>query len=268
IFQENWKMLHVHSSLLFRSRFLYPKIQFLKFKGGHEASITSKLFLKEPQSSYRNKLECVKYLSTSKVKNSGISEFLKTRISNALSSSLKIKVGGLVTYEKCADSIDYNEFFNYFKLPDTFQSWFLTLQLHVWICATVTVSESNGRIFRNRLIDSMWNDVELRLTHLKEIRSSARKKYLSEMVEQFQAALISYDEGLHSHDTVLAGAVWRTMFGFRPVDPHLLEALVLYIRKQIDHLDTLNTQDIMYRGSVEFLSLQNILNHVVSENTS
>ncbi|GFU90625.1 ubiquinol-cytochrome-c reductase complex assembly factor 1 [Trichonephila clavipes] len=194
------------------------------------------------------------------VNSSGVSRLvnLKRKVFDAFSASTKIKLGAVVAYERCADSLDYSEFFSYFKLPDTFQSWFLTLQLHVWMCSAAVISETKGKVFRNQLIHSMWNDVELRLNNLKEIRSSARKEYLANMVEQFQAAMISYDEGLHSHDVVLAAAAWRTIYGFRPVDPRVLEALILYIRKQVDHLDSLNSEDVMFRGTIEFLPLQNI----------
>ncbi|GIY35928.1 ubiquinol-cytochrome-c reductase complex assembly factor 1 [Caerostris extrusa] len=116
----------------------------------------------------------------------------------------------------------------------------------------------------------MWTDVELRLQQLKEIRRSARKKYLKEIDDQFVAALISYDEsklktGLLCDDTVLAAAAWRTLYGFRPVDPRLLEAIVSYIRMQVDHLDSLNTEDIMHRGSVTFLPIKSIIHHIPSE---
>ncbi|GFY66687.1 ubiquinol-cytochrome-c reductase complex assembly factor 1 [Trichonephila inaurata madagascariensis] len=209
----------------------------------HDGHHTQQLVLKDPLlGCYRDKKcvcvfivsQCEKLSTSAVVNSSGVSRLvnLKKKVFDVFSASTKIKLGAVVAYEKCADSLDYNEFFSYFKLPDTFQSWFLTMQLHVWMCSAAIISEKNGKVFRNRLIDSMWNDVELRLNELKEIRSSARKEYLVNMAEQFQAAMISYDEGLHSHDVVLAAAAWRTIYGFRPVDPRVLEALVLYIRKQ------------------------------------
>ncbi|GFR01424.1 ubiquinol-cytochrome-c reductase complex assembly factor 1 [Trichonephila clavata] len=273
------QILVMYTSSFLRFRILHSKIGFY-MRYVKTCNISNKLFslngqqliLKDPLC-YGNKVASpseYEKLSTSVIlKGSDVSRLgkFKRKIFDALSSSSKIKLGAVVAYEKCADSLDYSEFFSYFSLPDTFQSWFLTLQLHVWMCSTVIVSESNGKIFRNRLIDSMWNDVELRLNNLKEIRSSARKEYLSDMVEQFQAALISYDEGLHSHDVVLAAAAWRTIYGFRPVDPRILEALVLYIRKQVDHLDSLNSADVMFKGTIEFLPLQNIVSNITFKNT-
>ena len=57
-------------------------------------------------------------------------------------------------------------FFLDFELPDTFQSWFLALQLHVWITISATVTEKKGKLFKISLVDSMWNDVELRMEQL------------------------------------------------------------------------------------------------------
>lgn len=57
-------------------------------------------------------------------------------------------------------------YFSGFELPDTFQSWFLVLQLHVWITISAAISDKKGKLFRLSLVDSMWNDVELRLEKL------------------------------------------------------------------------------------------------------
>lgn len=107
-----------------------------------------------------------------------------------------------------------------FGLPDTFQSWFLAIQLHVWIMITATVAEANGRLYRNTLVESMWNDVELKLEKLtvsfaityflfdlypsliifdklfwlQLMKKSTKKQCLQELVDQFRATLINYDE--------------------------------------------------------------------------
>lgn len=51
-------------------------------------------------------------------------------------------------------------------MPDTFQSWFLALQLHVWMTISAAIPDKKGKLFRNSLVDSMWNDVELRMEKL------------------------------------------------------------------------------------------------------
>lgn len=59
------------------------------------------------------------------------------------------------------------------------------------------------------------------------------KQQISEMSEQLQAAFIGYDEGLQSDDIVLAGALWRRMYGMETVHPEYLEKLVKYVRKKV-----------------------------------
>lgn len=54
-----------------------------------------------------------------------------------------------------------------------------------------------------------------------------------ELLHQFQAAMIGYDEGLLSDDMVLAGAVWRTLLQQQCSDLENVERLVHYIRKQV-----------------------------------
>jgi cytochrome b pre-mRNA-processing protein 3 len=62
---------------------------------------------------------------------------------------------------------------------------------------------------------------------------SAIRTQILELSQQFQAAIIGYDEGLLSNDTVLAGAVWRTFLLQDCSDPENVECLVHYIRKQV-----------------------------------
>ncbi|KAF8788653.1 Ubiquinol-cytochrome-c reductase complex like protein [Argiope bruennichi] len=196
--------------------------------------------------------------STSTELNGAIAS-VKKKLSDFMSASSKAKLGACIAYEKCADTIDYPEFFKYFDLPDTFQSWFLIVQLHVWMCTLIAITEKSGLVFRTHIVDAMWVDVETRLGHLKEVRRSYRKQFLAEITDQFRASQIAYDEGVLCDDTVLASAVWRTIFGFRNMDPRVLEAMVFYIRKQIDHLDHQNSEEILFKGAVEFLPLKSVI---------
>lgn len=56
---------------------------------------------------------------------------------------------------------------------------------------------------------------------------------ISELSEQFNAALIAYDEGLQSDDVVLAGAFWRRLYQQGEVAPEHLDHLVKYVRRQV-----------------------------------
>lgn len=63
--------------------------------------------------------------------------------------------------------------------------------------------------------------------------SSGLKTQSLELLHQFQAAVVGYDEGLLSDDKVLAGAVWRTLLQQHCSDLENLECIVHYIRKQV-----------------------------------
>ncbi len=62
--------------------------------------------------------------------------------------------------------------------------------------------------------------------------SSDRRATISDIGEQFKAALFVYDDGLLAgSDRDLAGAVWRRLLGGRdPPEPERIELAVQYIR--------------------------------------
>jgi cytochrome b pre-mRNA-processing protein 3 len=62
---------------------------------------------------------------------------------------------------------------------------------------------------------------------------SAVRAQIHELSQQFQAAMVAYDEGLLSDDKTLAGAVWRTFLQRDCNEPEDVERLVHYIRKQV-----------------------------------
>jgi cytochrome b pre-mRNA-processing protein 3 len=54
-----------------------------------------------------------------------------------------------------------------------------------------------------------------------------------ELSQQFNAAIIGYDEGIQSDDKILAGALWRRLFNLECNNPEHLETLLIYVRKQV-----------------------------------
>lgn len=80
---------------------------------------------------------------------------------------------------------------------------------------------------------------------------------IAELSEQFQAALIAYDEGLQSDDKILAAALWRRMYQQKDVDFDILEDLVEYVRKQIHVFDNVRREDIFTQKSVTWDSFFN-----------
>ena len=67
-------------------------------------------------------------------------------------------------YESCADGLDYEKFYEAAGMPDTFQSWFLINQLHVWMCLVRLKPEGkDGRYVYRRMVHIFWDDVEERM---------------------------------------------------------------------------------------------------------
>lgn len=71
---------------------------------------------------------------------------------------------------------------------------------------------------------------------LQTILSSLKKKQIQELSDQFNAAIIAYDEGILSDDKVLAGALWRRFFYFECNNPEHVELLVSYVRMQVSFI--------------------------------
>lgn len=58
-------------------------------------------------------------------------------------------------------------FFIDFNMADTFFSWFLITELHVWmIMVRYMADEQNGRIVRNNAVGAMWEDTKARVEKL------------------------------------------------------------------------------------------------------
>lgn len=98
-------------------------------------------------------------------------------------------------------------------MPDTFASWFVVLELHVWLlCARAMQDGEEGKLVRNAIIEAMWEDNELKSKKLEGALASARKRDIALLHQQFLAVLMSYDEGLLKDDHVLAGTLDQLNF--------------------------------------------------------
>lgn len=65
------------------------------------------------------------------------------------------------------DNVDHFEFFKELKLPDTFYSWFVITELHIWMLSARAMAEGDdGRLLRNSLIEALWGDVQQRTKKL------------------------------------------------------------------------------------------------------
>lgn len=141
-------------------------------------------------------------------------------------------------YGTVADRINYQEIFEKFNLPNTFNSWFLITELHVWMLMVRAMAEGsekgqNGNVMRNCIVEAMWSDVNKRAKKLNAGNSSEMRNQIQILSEQFQAALITYDEGLMFDDKALAGALWRRFFEMKCDNYEHLETMVKYVRRQV-----------------------------------
>lgn len=75
-----------------------------------------------------------------------------------------------LAYENIADKINYINFFDELELNDTFYSWFVITELHIWMLSVRFMAEGEqGRFMRNYLTEALWNDVSQRIKKLGEV---------------------------------------------------------------------------------------------------
>ncbi|KAM9410021.1 ubiquinol-cytochrome c reductase complex assembly factor 1 isoform 1-T1 [Pholidichthys leucotaenia] len=164
----------------------------------------------------------------------------------------KIKIAAVRMYTCCVERINYDEFFEKCSLPDTLNSWFLVVQLHVWMCLVRLRQEGReGKFMCRYVVHSMWEDVEHRCK-IMGIEATQRKEAIKAMTETFYAAIFGYDEGILSDDCILAAALWRNVFNHECEDPAQLELMVEYVRKQMQFIDSLDGEDLLLTGEVKW----------------
>lgn len=182
---------------------------------------------------------------------------VRKRLGLSVISRDRLRMVGTTLYTNCVDNIDHQEFIKYLNLPDTYYSWYIVTELHVWMTLVrVMHEEKHGRTCRNDIIHAMWQDVDKRLKQLAPMSSSVRKEDMTEMSTHSTAAFFSYDEGLLSDDRVLAGALWRRFFkNYNNDDVKKLETLVEYVRKTVYHLDSVDSYLLLRTGKMSWLPL-------------
>lgn len=160
----------------------------------------------------------------------------------------KWKATGFFLYESVADNIDYEEFFREMSLPDTFNSWFIVTELHIWMLMVRVMDEGDdGRYIRNCIVASLWDDTREKIKKLGAEHYYTARDQLTDLSENFQAALLTYDEGLLGDDKALASALWRRFFSKECCDAEQVEQMVQYVRRQMYHFDNLSGEDFLKR---------------------
>ncbi|XP_011253957.1 ubiquinol-cytochrome-c reductase complex assembly factor 1 isoform X3 [Camponotus floridanus] len=166
---------------------------------------------------------------------------------------------GSLVYEHVMAQVDYPFFYKHFNMADTFFSWFLVTELHLWMIMVRYMAEGNaGRLVRNSAVNSLWEDTKARAMNLGKIREKLRNKQIQELSQQFNAAIIGYDEGIQSNDKVLAAALWRRFFHLECNNPEHVETLIIYVRKQISLFDNLPSHEILRKPVLKLIDIKDI----------
>lgn len=140
-------------------------------------------------------------------------------------------------YGYSIDQLNYNDFASRFQMPNTFNTWFLITEIHVWMLMVRAMSErQHAEIIRNTLVESLWADVMIRTKELAPDDSRTVKKQIIELSGQFQYAIISYDEGLTKDDKQMASALWKRFFNSNCDNYEHIELMVKYIRYNVSVL--------------------------------
>ncbi|CAH0407379.1 unnamed protein product [Chilo suppressalis] len=228
----------------------------------------SRFNIKLPQEIRRLDVRCQ---STVTLEDSYVKKFMKA-VGWMDPARTRLKLTGYFLYESVPDKVVYTEWFEQLQLPDTFVSWFAVTELHVWMLMVRYMAEDiatpikdkkqyikgDGHFVRNCIIEALWADVANKIKLLEGANPAIARKQVAELSEQFQAALIAYDEGL-SDDKVLAAAIWRRFYSLsEDTKAENIERIVHYIRHQLSLLDKIPSENLKFRPNIDWLS---ILNH-------
>lgn len=181
----------------------------------------------------------------------------------------RLKLTGYFLYENIPDKVTYMNWFESLNLPDTFTSWFIITELHVWMLMVRYMAEDvaksatekkkyikgDGHFVRNCVIEAMWADVANKIKLLEGANPAIARKQVAELSEQFQASLIAYDEGLDD-DKVLAAAIWRRFYSLsEDVKAENIERIVKFVRHQISALDQVPSEELRWKPDIKWLSI-------------
>ena len=112
--------------------------------------------------------------------------FQRGRVSNHLLSR-----SGLGLCTKATHDIDVVEWFKVFGMPDTFYSWWLITELHVWLLAVrlrVGATPEGDQLVKN-MAESLWQDLEARMKKVPGMTASRRADQVWDLAEEFQVRL-------------------------------------------------------------------------------
>ncbi|XP_050440906.1 ubiquinol-cytochrome-c reductase complex assembly factor 1 [Adelges cooleyi] len=175
------------------------------------------------------------------------------KIINPLNKT-RFQANSWILYETLVDQIPFTDIMKKLNLPDTFNTWFIITELHLWMVFARLMHEgTKGSMIRNYMMEALWNDVEFRTKKLGGVNIDIRSQQVNVLCDQIRGALIGYDEGWLTNDMVLAGMVWRRIFNQECNDPQKIEAVVKYIRKQMAVLQTQTFDSLFTKKEVKWI---------------
>ncbi|XP_050533818.1 ubiquinol-cytochrome-c reductase complex assembly factor 1 isoform X2 [Daktulosphaira vitifoliae] len=224
------------------------------------ASVINSLITKRSQMIYLNTYNCtiqkryaVSDHISANIKNKWYDLVERLNIVNPLSKT-RIQANSWLLYETLIDQIPFNIIMKKLDLPDTFNTWFIITELHLWMVFVRIMNEkTKGPMIRNYMMEALWNDVEFRTKKLR-VNPDTRQNQVKELSEQIRGALIGYDEGWLTNDINLAGMVWRRIFNQQCNDPQKLEIVVKYIRKQMANLQMQSFDSLYTNKEIKWIN--------------
>lgn len=157
--------------------------------------------------------------------------------------------------------VDWQEYFKLFNMPDTFHSWFLVIELHMWMLNVRVNNEGKeGDLLKRFSLESMWEEARKRAKSLESYTPSSIREGFDDLYEELMAAFLMYDYGLLGSDVDLANALWYRLLQENCDDPEKLELLVRHVRRQVQLLENLSKEELIHKASVPWLPLSSSKN--------
>ncbi|KAJ2645154.1 Ubiquinol cytochrome-c reductase assembly protein Cbp3 [Coemansia sp. RSA 1694] len=151
---------------------------------------------------------------------------------------------GKVVYEACSTYPQFKEFWvDDCQMPETFQTWFSTTSLYVWMAMVRIRADSNAKYYNQGLVDCFFMDAEQKMRSSGIKSSRIVNDTLKDLVSSFKGTVMSLDEGFARSDAVLAAAIWRNLV---PVDENVIQIdqIARYVRQEIQRLDKCAIEDL------------------------
>ncbi|KAJ2256560.1 Ubiquinol cytochrome-c reductase assembly protein Cbp3 [Coemansia sp. RSA 455] len=155
---------------------------------------------------------------------------------------------GKVVYEACSSYPEFKEFWvDDCQLPETFQTWFSTTSLYVWMAMVRIRADPNAKYYSQGLVDCFFRDAEQKMRSSGIKSSRIVNDTLKDLVSSFKGTVMSLDEGFARSDAVLAAAIWRNLV---PVDENVIQVdrIAQYVRRQLQRLDKCTIDDLTTGG--------------------